>query len=240
MIYLIYGNNFSKTRSKLQEILSLQIKKKPDASYFKLNSENWDTRILDEFISSQGLFESKYIVVVDSMLSNKDSYEEIKTKLKEISASPNIFIFIDGSLTKETVNKVSKYSEKIQEFSDKKEVQTKIGEINVFTMTDALGARDKKRLWIMYQKAIFVGMEPEEIFRLFFWQIKSMLVSQMSKSAKDAGLNPFVYKKSLGFAKNFKKDELNKLSSNLIRIYHDARRGILDFNIALERFVLEI
>ncbi|PIQ66927.1 MAG: hypothetical protein COV95_01525 [Candidatus Zambryskibacteria bacterium CG11_big_fil_rev_8_21_14_0_20_40_24] len=240
MIYLIYGNNFSKTRSKLQEILSLQIKKKPDASYFKLNSENWDTRILDEFISSQGLFESKYIVVVDSMLSNKDSYEEIKTKLKEISASPNIFIFIDGSLTKEMVNKVSKYSEKIQEFSDKKEGPTKIGEINVFTMTDALGARDKKRLWIMYQKAIFVGMEPEEIFRLFFWQIKSMLISQMSKSAKDAGLNPFVYKKSLGFAKNFKKDELNKLSSNLIRIYHDARRGILDFNIALERFVLEI
>lgn len=240
MIYLIYGNNFSKTRSKLQEILSLQIKKKPDASYFKLNSENWDTRILDEFISSQGLFESKYIVVVDSMLSNKDSYEEIKTKLKEISASPNIFIFIDGSLTKEMVNKVSKYSEKIQEFSDKKEGPTKIGEINVFTMTDALGARDKKRLWIMYQKAIFVGMEPEEIFRLFFWQIKSMLISQMSKSAKDAGLNPFVYKKSLGFAKNFKKDELNKLSSDLIRIYHDARRGILDFNIALERFVLEI
>jgi len=240
MIYLIYGNNFSKTRSKLQEILSLQIKKKPDASYFKLNSENWDTRILDEFISSQGLFESKYIVVVDSMLSNKDSYEEIKTKLKEISASPNIFIFIDGSLTKEMVNKVSKYSEKIQEFSDKKEGPTKIGEINVFTMTDALGARDKKRLWIMYQKAIFVGMEPEEIFRLFFWQIKSMLVSQMSKSAKDAGLNPFVYKKSLGFAKNFKKDELNKLSSDLIRTYHDARRGILDFNIALERFVLEI
>ena len=240
MIYLIYGNNFSKTRSKLQEILSLQIKKKPDASYFKLNSENWDTRILDEFISSQGLFESKYIVVVDSMLSNKDSYEEIKTKLKEISASPNIFIFIDGSLTKEMVNKVSKYSEKIQEFSDKKEGPTKIGEINVFTMSDALGARDKKRLWIMYQKAIFVGMEPEEIFRLFFWQIKSMLISQMSKSAKDAGLNPFVYKKSLGFAKNFKKDELNKLSSNLIRIYHDARRGILDFNIALERFVLEI
>ncbi|PJA34103.1 MAG: hypothetical protein CO184_00620 [Candidatus Zambryskibacteria bacterium CG_4_9_14_3_um_filter_40_16] len=224
----------------MQEILSLQIKKKPDASYFKLNSENWDTRILDEFISSQGLFESKYIVVVDSMLSNKDSYEEIKTKLKEISASPNIFIFIDGSLTKEMVNKVSKYSEKIQEFSDKKEGPTKIGEINVFTMTDALGARDKKRLWIMYQKAIFVGMEPEEIFRLFFWQIKSMLISQMSKSAKDAGLNPFVYKKSLGFAKNFKKDELNKLSSNLIRIYHDARRGILDFNIALERFVLEI
>ena len=240
MIYLIYGNNFSKTRSKLQEILSLQIKKKPDASYFKLNSENWDTRILDEFISSQGLFESKYIVVVDSMLSNKDSYEEIKTKLKEISASPNIFIFIDGSLTKEMVNKVSKYSEKIQEFSDKKEGPTKIGEINVFTMTDALGARDKKRLWIMYQKAIFVGMEPEEIFRLFFWQIKSMLISQMSKSAKDAGLNPFVYKKSLGFAKNFKKDELNKLSSDLIRTYHDARRGILDFNIALERFVLEI
>ena len=59
-------------------------------------------------------------------------------------------------------------------------------------------------------------------------------------NAEKSGLKPFVYNKSLRFSKNFEQGDLRKLSSKLISIYHGARRGIIDFDRALEKFILEI
>lgn len=240
MIYLLYGNDFTKSRAKLRDIIASQMKKNPDASYFKLNSENWSEEKLGEFIESQGLFQSAYIVVCDGLVANKQSNEVFLSNLKEMKASTNIFLIIEETLTKENAKKIEKHAEKVQEFVDVKKDKPKNKDFNVFVLTDALGARDKKRLWLLYQDAIFSGMEPEEIHRLFFWQVKALLAAQNSKGATDAGLNPFVYKKAFGFSKNFTKEELRVMSSNLVTLYHEARRGGVEFDIALERFVLSV
>jgi DNA polymerase III delta subunit len=240
MIYLLHGNNFTKTKAKLRDIIALQMKKNLDATYFKLNSDNWTEEGFNELIQSRGLFQSKFIVVLDGLLSQKESNEVVLEALKVLKDSENIFIIVEENLTKEVLHKIEKHAEKTQEFSQPKKEKSDAKEFNVFTLTDALGARDKKHLWVLYQKAIFSGMAPEEIHRLFFWQVKAMLSANASKGAGESGLNPYVYKKSLGFSKNFTKKELNLLSSNLVSLYHDARRGITDFDIALERFVLGI
>jgi len=240
MIYLLYGNDFVKARSKLREIIASQMKKNPDASYFKLNPENWSEEKLEEFVQSRGLFQSAYIVVCDGLVSSKQSNETFLANLKEMKASSNIFLIIEETLTKENVKKIEKHAEKVQEFTDAKKDKPKNKDFNVFVLTDALGARDKKRLWLLYQDAMFSGMEPEEIHRLFFWQVKALLSAQNSKGATDAGLNPFVYKKALGFSKNFTGEELRVMSSNLVTLYHEARRGGVEFGIALERFVLGV
>lgn len=238
MIYLIYGNNIDKVREKVRDLVEAQIIKKPDALSFRINSENWLHTNLSELIESQGLFVSKFVVVFDNLLREKDSGEKLLTSLSELSESEHIFIFLEGELTKEIIKKVEKKAEKVQEISQIKKEKER--SFNVFFLTDALGERNKKELWVLYQKAIKNGIEPEEIHGILFWQIKAMITSAKSASPEEAGLKPFVYQKSGRFSRNFKLEELESLSSRLVDLYHDTRKGLTEFNIALERFILGI
>ncbi len=238
MIYLIYGNNSDKAREKVRSLVDAQIAKKPDALHFRINSQNWANTNLEELIQSQGLFVNKYIVVFDHLLRDKEAGEILISSLLELGESEHIFIFLEGELTKEILKKVEKRAEKVQEISQAEKQSVK--EFNIFVLTDALGMKNKKDLWVLYQRAIEEGSEPEEIHGILFWQVKAMLASLNASSPEEAGLKPFVYQKSSRFAKNFKKEELHAMASRLVEIYHDARRGIVEFDTALERFILTI
>jgi hypothetical protein len=93
---------------------------------------------------------------------------------------------------------------------------------------------------LLYQQAVRHDVVPEELHGILFWQVKSMLLATLSKDAKESGLNPFVYSKAKNYAKNFTLDELKKISSQLVAIYHQAHRGEVDFDLALEKFFLSI
>lgn len=239
MIYFLYGDDRSKVRAKLREIILSQQKKNPEASYFELDEDTWNEEKLKEFIETQGLFQSKYIIVLNLLLEDKKISEFIISYLDQLRDSANIFIFSEGKVSKDISSKIEKRSEKSQVFSIIKK-ESKKKEVNVFELTDALGLRDKKKLWVLYQKALLQGVNTEEVHRLLTWQIKSLLSAKQSKSANEAGLNPFVFKKSVGFSKNFDLSELNNLSFNLVTMYHNARRGIIDFDISLEKFILDL
>ena len=113
-------------------------------------------------------------------------------------------------------------------------------DFNVFALTDALGERDRKKLWTLYQRAKYAEVSPEEIHGILFWQVKSMLLAKNAKNAEEAGLKPYPFKKSVGFLKHYTGGEVEHLSRKLLSVSHDARRGLHDFDIALERFVLNI
>jgi len=57
-------------------------------------------------------------------------------------------------------------------------------EFNIFALTDALGARQKKDAWILYQKALGAGLSAEEIFFKIVWQVKSMLIAKKTKNVR--------------------------------------------------------
>ncbi len=237
MIYFLYGEDFAKTRSKLREIIASQLKKNPEASYFKIDTDTWSKEKLEEFLESRGLFQSKYLIVLENLFADKKILEEVKVFLEALEKSENIFIIVEGPLTKEVAQKIEKRSAKTQVFGSVKEKKQK-KDFDIFSLTDSFASRDKKRTWLLYQKAMLQGVLAEEVHRLLFWQTKAMLAAQNSKDASDAGLNPFVYKKSLGFSKKFTKTELETLSRDLVTLHHDARRGIVDFDIALEKLIL--
>ena len=92
----------------------------------------------------------------------------------------------------------------------------------------------------LYQKTKIKNIPPEEVSGIIFWQLKVMFQALNSKSASEAELKPFVFNKTKGYLKNYSEAELKQMSSNLISIYHEARRGGLEFNLALEKFILEI
>lgn len=243
MFYFLHGEDKDKARKKARELIDGLTKKRPNASFFKVDSENFSLGKLEEMIGGQGLFENKQIVFFDNILEDKETKGAILEKIKEIAESPNAFVFLEGKTDKATVGKMEKSAEKVQEFNSAKNSGTtkELKEkFNVFSLTDVFGKRDKKNLWMLYNEALSQDVAPEEVQGILFWQLKSMIVAGKSENAQESGLNPYVFQKSKSFAKNFGEEEMKKLSSALISVYHDSRRGIHDFGIALERFILNI
>lgn len=238
MIYFLYGSDTEKAREKSRELLEMLQKKKPDAAVFKIEPEKWGEVHLEELIGGQGLFEKKLLIFADRLFENEEVEAAIAKNLEEIASSDNIFIFLEQKVAKPLLLEITEVAEKVQVFESKKE--KKKPEFNIFSLTDAFGKKDKKKLWVLYQKALQTDAVPEEIHGILFWQLKLMLLASGAQSAGEAGIAPFALTKAKSFLKNYTPAELHALSSKLVRLYHDAHRGIHDFEIALERFVLTL
>jgi DNA polymerase III delta subunit len=239
MLYLLHGTNSIEARKKLHSLTKSLLSKKPNASEFRIDDENFSEAKLEEFIQSSGLFENKYIVVIDGVLEKKEVKTIILKKLKEISKSENIFIFLDGKIDKTTLSRFKKWAEGIQEFNLSEEVKKK-PEFNIFSITDAFGGRDNGKTWVLYQKGKLFGITPEEIHGILLWQLKNLILVKEATNPKSLGLNPFVLRKTSSFVENYKREELRKLSEKLVFLYHDARRGIVELDLGLEKFILGI
>ena len=62
MIYLLHGADTIKSRKKSRALLDVMFVKKPDASFIRVETGDFDENRLKEFIGGQGLFENKYII----------------------------------------------------------------------------------------------------------------------------------------------------------------------------------
>ena len=129
-----------------------------------------------------------------------------------------------------------KHAVKVQEFKkiEKKE------RFNSFLLADALGQRNKEKLWVLYHQALTEGLAPEELHGTLFWQVKALLSATLVKTAGEAGLKPFPWTKAKSFLRNWNQDELKKVSSKMVSIYHDSRRGEHELQTALEKFILDL
>ncbi len=217
MIYLLYGTDVIKSRKKLHTLLDSMFTKKPDAAFVRIEAGEFDESRIDEFIGSQGLFTNKYIIVFDNLFADKNTKNILLKNLKEISKSENIFIFLEEKLNKTELSKFEKYAEKIQEF---KTVSKEVKKFDIFSLANALGKRDKKNLWVLYQKAKMQNIADEQIHGILFWKVKSLILSSGSRY--------------------YSTEELKKLSNTLVSLYHDTRRGIHELDNAMERFILGI
>jgi hypothetical protein len=121
---------------------------------------------------------------------------------------------------------------------DDDQIKAKRSDFNIFSLTDAIGARDKKNAWVLYQKALAGGMAPDEIFWKVVWAIKTMLIAKCTNSAEEAEMKPFPYSKAKSNLKNFKDGELEQISENLVVGYHNARRGIGEIDSLIEKILL--
>ncbi len=111
---------------------------------------------------------------------------------------------------------------------------------NIFSLTDAIGARKKRDAWVLYQKALAAGMAPEEVFYKLVWQVKTMLVAEKTKSVAETDMKPYPYQKAKGFLKGFKPGELERLSTHLVSGYHAARRGEGEIETLVEKALLRL
>jgi hypothetical protein len=238
MLYVLHGTDLEKAREKSHALFEALKEKKPDASAGTLRGEEVTLEKLEELTQTQGLFENKQIVFMDQTLENKDIREVMLEKIDAIAESPNIFIFFEGKLTKEILKKLEKRAEKITEYETTEEKKKEVG--SFFQLADALGARDKKALWVGLRNAFDDDAVVEEVHGILFWQAKSIALAAKTSTATEAGLNPFVYGRAKRYVSNFKKGEIDALVSRLVHMYHKAHRGEVDFEIELEKLALDI
>lgn len=119
-------------------------------------------------------------------------------------------------------------------------------EFNLFAASDAVAERNRSKAWILLNEAVMAGVAAEEIFFKILWQVKTLMivkrldVLKIKNPDKESGLHPFVYKKTLAGAQKFSEKELADFSFELLRIYHDSRRGREDIAIGTEKFLLNL
>lgn len=236
MIYFLHGTDNHKARAKLHELLELAEKKRPNSELFKITAENWNEAQFDELLVSQGLFESKYTVVLDNLFEKKDYKTYIMDRLKNMQDSEQIFLMLEGTVDSASLKKIEKFSKQSQEFVKKED---KKQSLNIFSITNGLIEKDKKYLWIHYIDLLSKGAGPEEIHGILFWQVKNMLLASRANSQAETGLSPFVYKNALTGGRNYKADELKEMSSQLVEMTHRVRQGEGELEIMLEKWILE-
>lgn len=88
------------------------------------------------------------------------------------------------------------------------------------------------------QKALKEGIVAEEILNILIWQTKNLLFVTRGDDMKSTGLSPFVYNKSKSYAKNFKSEELENISRELVTMFHESHLG-LELEPNLEKFLLK-
>lgn len=238
MIYLMHGTDIEKAREKTRALTDALQKKKPDALFYRITTQNYADNPLESLVAGQGLFASKYIVFYDSVFESKDIKEIIMEALADIKESENIFIFLEKDLDKKTLAKIEKHAEKVQEFIAREVVKKK--EYNPFAISDALLSKDKKRLWMLLMEAKKKGNAAEEIHGIIWWQVKSLKLAMVSKDAKEAELSPFVFSKAKSASADFSPKLVDNMLSALVAMYHDAHRGERDLWVEMERWGLSL
>ena len=241
MLYVFCGVDTDTSRGKLHAAVEAFVEQYPNAERISLEAEDVLSGRIDEFVQGQGLFESKVAIVVREALADASVREILSDRIESLAASPNTFFLWErASLDAKTKAAIGKHAAEVVDSSPKRVEKKRWDGNEAFALADALGRRDKKQLWILYTKARLDGKAPEETHGMFFWQVKAMLAAVQSKHPKEAGLSPFPYKKAGAFARNYSIGELRGLSSSLIKMYHQARRGGPPLDLALERWVLAL
>jgi len=149
-------------------------------------------------------------------------------------------LILDGKVDVATVRAIEKVAFKIQVFEKTEKKSSQRDNPQIFSITDKLLSRDKKKLWISYVDLIGQGIPAEEIHGVLFWAVKTMIIASRVDSQKESGLAPFSYSKALSGTRNFKTEELKKMSGDLVEMVHKVRGGDGEMGTMLEKWVLGV
>jgi len=241
MIYLFYGENTDRARGKWRQVAESFVTKYPAGNIFSFDTEHFAVDQFEELIKSKDLFGGKRLVVADRLLEDEAALNLVESKIQELAESATVFAFLENKVADKLVKKIEKAGGKVEEFTNASEVAGKKPEFNLFALCDALGNRDRKQLWILSQQALFAGVTAEEIFWKLVWQTKMILLVAKSPGKQLKTVKPFVAGKSARFARQYSLTELEKLSGDLVALWHETKReNGPDFALGLERLILSI
>jgi DNA polymerase III delta subunit len=211
MLYVFHGSDISKSVEKAHTLIASLCTKRPDAAFIEIDADKWSPAVIEENLGGQGLFSSKYIVFLNRVTENVEAKEVLPDFISVMNESANIFILLEGKLNAELKRAVEKDAEKIV-ITDITEKSGGREGFNIFALGDAMEKRDGLKAWRLYRIAIDSGITPENIVGTLFWQVK----------------------------RSYSKSKSGALLKDLITLYHDGHRGLVDMELGIERLLLRM
>ncbi len=215
MLYLIYGTNATK-RHEAKDRLLEKLHLKSEQLVSKSANES-SVAELEQLAGGSSLFDEKLCVSFEYPFLNESFGEMLLNFAEQLAQSENIIFVIERELPKDIVKNFEKAGAELFLCDEPKEA--KKAAFNIFSITNAFSARDKKGTWLLYREAIQNEEAPEAITGILFWSIKNM----MSKK----------------YFSKWSEAELVQTSRELVRIVHEAHNGLFDLEEELERFLLK-
>lgn len=223
MLYVYHGLDIAKSLEKARTLANSLRTKRPDATFLEIGGDDWSSAVVEENIGGQGLFSSKYIIFLNRVTENADAKENLPDLIQIMNESTNIFIVLEAKLNADLKKAVEKHAEKVVETGEqskegKMEREKDGSEFNIFALADAVASRNALKSWTIYRQAVDSGLEAENIIGVLFWKIKSIMLAKNTS--------------------NYTEKELSKLLNDLLVIYHDAHRGLVNAELGMERLML--
>ena len=233
MYVVFYGTD----RGGVRDAASKYIEKNlpTDVTLTTIDAADYQAGQVADALGATSLFGGSECFILDTPSLNADFLEAVKDALKELAASANTFIILEGPLLAAPKKKYSTHATEMVELTKPKDFQ-----FNAFSLAEAVAAKDKRTLWVLLQEARLNGLREEEIIGMLWWQLKALRLASLTKSAAEAGMKEFPYNKAKSALRNFAPGEVEKLSQSLLELYHDAHAGVSDLDMALERWVLKL
>ena len=233
MLMVFCGNDTTKVREEaFNEVAKYKAK---GFSIEIITTEGLETGRLADAASGSSLFGGEMLYVIDTPSTDEEVYKRVVDDLQVLAESDHTFILIEGNLLAPEKKKISKYTEHLKEL---KAPATK--RMNVFAIADLFSKKDKRGLWLFLNELRREGIPDEEIIGIIWWQLKALRLAALTASAEEAGMKDWPYNKAKQSLNNFGPDEITNLSDSLLGIYHQARAGQTELDIALERWVLSV
>lgn len=221
MIYLFYGSDVEKVRSKAFAWVEAARKKQPDLAYVRLAREELTECSLEDVAHSGGLFVRRMLVLIDDPFAKIQSDDEVGEKedgasvvedaLGMLAKSDNAIVLLAPKLLVAKAKKITTKAAKAYEFNAI--VRADMRGFNA-GIVNALAARSSEKLWLEIVRALRAGDAPEMLHGLLHWKARDL----MEKGNSGA----------------------RKLSLDLIALLQNSRRTGADLAFSLERFALSI
>lgn len=222
MIFVIHGDNFSRTRkvvTELQQKLGVTNKQEADIN-------NITPQQLKEMCGSYDLFSTPPFVVIDISGAGRKNLSEYMEVLKAVPPEVNVVIQSNKELSKANIF--------IKNASGLK-AKTVLSNIeptsDVFKLIDALFTRNRKNTYKELRNLLNDDAEPYYILTMISYGLRNLAYAVTGSPLLNK-MHPFAKSKALTQAKNYDENRLKELYALLYKTDKDMKTGKMHPEIA--------
>jgi DNA polymerase III delta subunit len=230
MLSLYYGTDRTAARNAIHALVA-NASSVPTLE--TITADTYRSGLVSTAIGEQSLFGGETWYLFDTPSTNPEFKSDVLQLLDELAAAPGTYIVLEGVLLAADLKPFKAVTDAIEQFT-----AAKAERINTFALTDALLRRDRRQMWLILQQAVQAGVTEEEIVGVLWWQLKSLLLADRTKTAKEASMKEFTYNKAKRSLGAFKPGEVEQLAARLLAGFHHVRVGKGQLSDVLERWIL--
>jgi DNA polymerase III subunit delta len=219
---------------EITEVIIVEPKLDKRLSYYKFLKKATDFREfneLDEFGLARWLGERAK--AKDGNLSQNDArylVERVGASQQLLSSELDKLLLYDPNISRAAIDDLTELAP----------------QSTIFNLLEAAFAGDAQRAMTLYKEQRVLKVEPPQIIAMLAWQLHVLAIIKTAGNrsaediAREAKLNPFVVRKSMGIAHNITLANLKALITDLLKIDVKSKTTTFNTDEALQHYLLQL